>query len=81
MKHFVVIEDWDGDGAIRIPDGALQQMDVKVGDSLYLRGEYLDTTHCLVLSKKPHITDRVNKLAGKWDTFSKVAADVKARKD
>ncbi|EZN65448.1 hypothetical protein PALA31_02561 [Pseudomonas aeruginosa] len=22
MKHYVVIEDWEGDGAIRLPDDA-----------------------------------------------------------
>ena len=31
----VVIEDWDGDGAIRIPDEVLQELGVDVGDSLY----------------------------------------------
>jgi hypothetical protein len=36
----VVIEDWDGDGAIRIPDEALQELGVDVGDSLYLVEEY-----------------------------------------
>lgn len=29
----VVIEDWDGDGAIRIPDEVLQELGVDVGDS------------------------------------------------
>ena len=32
----VVIEDWDGDGAIRIPDEVLQELGVDVGDTLYL---------------------------------------------
>lgn len=26
MKQYVVIEDWDGDGAIRLPDDVLQEM-------------------------------------------------------
>jgi hypothetical protein len=32
----VVIEDWEGDGCIRIPDETLQEMGVDVGDTLYL---------------------------------------------
>lgn len=32
----VKIEDWDGDGAIRIPDEALQELGVDVGNTLYL---------------------------------------------
>ncbi|MCO1802625.1 AbrB/MazE/SpoVT family DNA-binding domain-containing protein, partial [Pseudomonas aeruginosa] len=36
MKRYVVIEDWEGDGAIRLPDDALQEMGVDVGDTLYL---------------------------------------------
>lgn len=31
----VVIEDWDGDGAIQIPDEVLQEMEVDLGDSIY----------------------------------------------
>jgi antitoxin component of MazEF toxin-antitoxin module len=30
----ITIEDWDGDGAIRIPDAALQELGVDVGDSV-----------------------------------------------
>lgn len=51
MKYYVVIEDWDGDGGIRTPDEALQEMEVDVGDSLYLFEEYSSSTRCLVLSK------------------------------
>ena len=47
----LVIEDWDGDGGIRIPDEALQELGVDVGDVLYLVEEYVGTTRCLVLSK------------------------------
>ncbi|MDV5862566.1 AbrB/MazE/SpoVT family DNA-binding domain-containing protein [Pseudomonas mendocina] len=43
----VVIEDWDGDGAIRIPDEVLQELGVDVGDSLYLVEEYVGSTRCL----------------------------------
>ncbi|MGY0522713.1 AbrB/MazE/SpoVT family DNA-binding domain-containing protein, partial [Pseudomonas aeruginosa] len=28
MKHHVVIEDWEGDGAIRLPHDVLQEMGV-----------------------------------------------------
>ncbi|QGZ32581.1 hypothetical protein GQA94_02890 [Stutzerimonas stutzeri] len=47
-KHQEVIEDWDGDGAIRLPDEVLQAMGVDVGDTLYLLEEYVGTTRCLV---------------------------------
>jgi len=67
----VVIEDWDGDGAIRIPDEALQELGVVVGDSLYLVEEYVGSTRCLVLSKTARIPDRVDELVGRWDTFGK----------
>ncbi|RHW21387.1 AbrB/MazE/SpoVT family DNA-binding domain-containing protein [Pseudomonas jilinensis] len=53
MKQHVVVEDWDGDGGIRIPDEVLQEMGLGVGDSLYLFEEYMGTTRCLVLSKTP----------------------------
>ncbi|WP_421527048.1 AbrB/MazE/SpoVT family DNA-binding domain-containing protein [Pseudomonas brenneri] len=78
MKHFVVIEDWNGDGGIRIPDEALQEMGVDVGDSLYLIEEYVGTSRCLVLSKTPPIPDG-NELVGHWDSFAKFAADLKLK--
>ena len=62
MRNHVVIEDWDGDGAIRLPDEVLQEMGVDVGDTLYLLEEYVGTTRCLVLSKSPRIPDRVDEL-------------------
>lgn len=31
MKHYVVIEGWDGDGGIQIPDETLQKMGVDAG--------------------------------------------------
>ncbi|WP_081729172.1 AbrB/MazE/SpoVT family DNA-binding domain-containing protein [Pseudomonas sp. URMO17WK12:I4] len=67
----VVIEDWDGNGAIRIPDEALQELGVDVGDSLYLVEEYVGSTRGLVLSKTERIPDRVDDLVGRWDTFGK----------
>ncbi|HCT8839233.1 TPA: AbrB/MazE/SpoVT family DNA-binding domain-containing protein [Pseudomonas aeruginosa] len=66
----VVIEDWDGDGAIRIPDEILQELGVDVGDSLYLVEEYVGSTRCLVLSKTERIPDRIDELVGRWDTFA-----------
>lgn len=75
----VVIEDWEGDGGIRIPDEALQEMGVDVGDALYLIEEYVGTTRCLVLSKTPRIPDRVDELVGHWDSLGTVAADLDAK--
>lgn len=75
----VVIEDWEGDGTIRIPDEALQEMGGDVGDSLYLIEEYVGTTRCLVLSKTPRIPDRVDELVDHWESFGKAAADSDAK--
>ena len=63
----VVIEDWDGDGAIRIPGEVLQELGVDVGDSLYLIEEYVGSARCLVLSKSPQIPDRVDELLSIWE--------------
>ncbi|WP_417585646.1 AbrB/MazE/SpoVT family DNA-binding domain-containing protein [Pelagibacterium sp.] len=54
----VTIEYWGGDGAIRIPDEALQELGIDVGDTLYVIERYVDTTRCLVFSKIPRIADR-----------------------
>ncbi|EPA92970.1 hypothetical protein D3C76_1791580 [compost metagenome] len=62
----VVIEDWEGDGCIRIPDETLQEMGVDVGDTLYLIEEYVGTTRCVVLSKTPRVADRTDELARYW---------------
>ena len=75
----VVIEEWEGDGGIRIPDEALQELGVDVGDSLYLIEEYVGTTRCLVLSKTPRIPDRVDELVGHWESFGKAATDLDAK--
>jgi len=32
----IIIEEWDGDGAIRIPDESLQELELDVGDAVYL---------------------------------------------
>jgi len=73
----VVIEDWDGDGAIRIPDEILQELGVDVGDSLYLVEEYVGSTRCLVLSKTERIPDHIDELVGRWDTFAQAAQALK----
>ncbi|MFL8990391.1 AbrB/MazE/SpoVT family DNA-binding domain-containing protein [Pseudomonas sp. QLc11A] len=64
----IVIEEWDGDGAIRIPDEALQELELDVGDAVYLIDEFVGNTRCLVLSKTPHIADRIDELTEAWDS-------------
>lgn len=61
------IEDWDGDGAIRIPDEVLQELGVDVGDTLYLIEEHVGTARCLILSKTPRVPDRTDELAEHWN--------------
>ncbi|WP_062382846.1 AbrB/MazE/SpoVT family DNA-binding domain-containing protein [Pseudomonas abietaniphila] len=58
----IIIEDWDGDGAIRIPDAALQELGVDVGDSVFLIEEYVGNDRCLILSRTPKIPDRIDEL-------------------
>jgi hypothetical protein len=81
MKQYVVIEDWDGDGAIRLPDNVLQEMGVDVGDTLYLLEEYVGTTRCLVLSKTQRIPDRVDELFSHWESFCKIAKDLDSKNE
>ena len=64
----ITIEEWDGDGAIRIPDVTLQELELDVGDTVYLIEEFVGNTRCLVLSKKPQIADRIDELAEAWDS-------------
>lgn len=64
----VMIEDWDGDGAIRIPDEALPELELDVGDAVYLIEEFVGNTRCLVLSKKPQIADRIDELTEAWNS-------------
>ena len=76
MPRFqVTIEEWDGDGAIRLPDEALQELGVDVADTLYLVEEFVDNTRCWVLSKTPQIPDQMDTLVGRWDTFGKDLPD------
>ncbi|GGK02794.1 AbrB/MazE/SpoVT family DNA-binding domain-containing protein [Pseudomonas matsuisoli] len=67
----VLIEDWDGDGGIRIPDELLQEMGVDVGDSLYLIEEYIGNSPCLVLSKTPRMPDHVDELVDQLGGLAK----------
>ena len=64
----IMIEEWDGDGAIRIPDEALQELELDVGDAVYLIEEFVGNTRCLVLSKTPQIADRIDELSQAWDS-------------
>jgi antitoxin component of MazEF toxin-antitoxin module len=64
----VIIEEWDGDGAIRIPDEALQELELDVGDAVYWIEEFVGNTRCLVLSKKPQITDLIDELTEAWNS-------------
>lgn len=64
----IMIEEWDGDGAIRIPDEALQELELDVGDAVYLIEEFVGNTRCLVLSKTPQIADRIDELTEAWDS-------------
>lgn len=63
----VMIEEWEGDGSIRLPDEVLQELGVDVGDTLYLIEEYVGTTRGLVLSKTPRIPDRLDELVEHWN--------------
>jgi bifunctional DNA-binding transcriptional regulator/antitoxin component of YhaV-PrlF toxin-antitoxin module len=57
-----------GDGAIRIPDESLQELELDVGDAVYLIEEFIGNTRCLVLSKTPQIADRIDELTEAWDS-------------
>lgn len=50
LRVRVTIEEWDGDGALRIPDTALKELGLDVGESLYIV-EADPVTQTLVLSK------------------------------
>ncbi|WP_459731165.1 AbrB/MazE/SpoVT family DNA-binding domain-containing protein [Pseudomonas sp. MHK4] len=67
----IIIEEWDGDGAIRIPDEALQELELDVGDAVYLIEEFVGNTRCLVLSKEPQISDRIDELTETWNSGQK----------
>jgi hypothetical protein len=63
----IIIEEWDGDGAIRNPDEALQELELDVGDAVYLIEAFVGNTRCLVLSKTPQIADRIDELTEAWN--------------
>ena len=73
----IIIEEWNGDGAIRIPDEALQELELDVGDTVYLIEEIVGNTRCLVLSKKPQIADRIDELTEAWNTKQRGSAEGK----
>ncbi|MDY1338843.1 AbrB/MazE/SpoVT family DNA-binding domain-containing protein [Pseudomonas aeruginosa] len=81
MQHHVLIEDWDGDGAIRLPKDIMQTIGVGVGSTLYLLEEYVGSTRCLVLSKTPRIPDRVDELVDHWESLDTASADLNAKDD
>jgi antitoxin component of MazEF toxin-antitoxin module len=62
---------------IRIPDEALQELELDVGESLYLIEEFVGNTRCLVLSKKPQIAGRIDELTKAWDSEQPDNAEVK----
>ena len=57
----LIIEDWDGDGAIRLPDEVLQELGVDVGDSLYVL-EADPAARTVMLSTQPKLRDRLDDL-------------------
>ncbi|PRA51955.1 MULTISPECIES: hypothetical protein [Pseudomonas] len=63
----IIIEEWDGDGAIRTSDEAVQQLELDVGEAMYLIEEFVDNTRCRILSKIPQIADRIHDLTGAWN--------------
>jgi len=65
----IVIEDWNGDGAIRIPDSTLQEMGVDVGDVLYLI-EADAANQTMVLSRTPKVRDRLDELVDHLDSLN-----------
>lgn len=67
MSWEVTVENWDGEGAFRIPDEALRKLGVNFGDSVFLLVEYVGNAQCLVLSRTPQVPDRIDELVSHWD--------------
>jgi len=61
----------------RIPDEALQEFELDVGDAVFLIEEFVGNTRCLVLSKKPQIADRIDELTETWNSEQHVSAEDK----
>ena len=73
----IIIEEWDGDAAIRIPDEALQELELDVGDTVYLIEDFVGNTRCLVLSTRPQIADRIDEFTEAWDSGQLANAEEK----
>ncbi len=58
----VVIEDWEGDGGIRLPDEVLQELGVDVGDTLYLLETWEGSEQGFILSKTPRLPEPLDEL-------------------
>lgn len=55
----------------------LQELELDVGDSLFLFEEFVGNKRCLVLSKTPQIADRMDELSDAWDSGQLGNAEVK----
>jgi hypothetical protein len=67
----IMIEEWDGDGAIRNPDETLQELELDAADAVYLIKQFVGNTRCLALSKTPQIADRIDELTEAWNSEQK----------
>ncbi|MNR54943.1 hypothetical protein D3C85_1752230 [compost metagenome] len=46
----------------------MQELELDVGDAVYLIEEFVGNTRCLVLSKTPQVADRIDELTNAWDS-------------
>lgn len=60
-------QDEDGSLIVPLPDELLAELDVGVGDSLYLVEEYVGNPHCIVLSKTAQTPDRADAPVDHWN--------------
>jgi hypothetical protein len=49
----------------------LQELELDVGDAVYLIEEFVGNTRYLVLSKEPQIADRIDELTEAWNSGQK----------
>jgi hypothetical protein len=49
----------------------LQELELDVGDAVYLIEEFIGNTRRLVLSKEPQISDRIDELTETWNSGKK----------
>jgi hypothetical protein len=54
----------------------LQELELDVGDTVYLIEEFVGNTRCLVLSKKPQIADRIDELTEAWDSGQRATSSI-----